>query len=89
MTARPDCDLMWLGGYKAERHRVYFGTSRDPGFHKTFEGDANIFDPGTLKPGQTYYWRVDAIREGKTIEGETWGFTVRSAGIRPAPDHVE
>jgi len=76
-TAQADCDLMWLGGYKANRHKLYFGTSRDPEFQRAFENDANIFDPGTLGAGKTYYWRVDAIRDGATIKGKTWTFTVK------------
>ena len=84
-TAKSDCDLMWLGGYKADTHDLYFGTSAeevasaakdDLAFRKTFRGSANIFDPGELKRGRTYFWRIDAIRDGKTIKGETWKFTV-------------
>jgi hypothetical protein len=84
-TAMSDADLMWLGAYRADTHRVYFGESEQtvrtatvdsPEFRRTFEGPANIFDPGALKPGQTYYWRVDAVRDGETSEGELWTFTV-------------
>jgi hypothetical protein len=86
MTARDDCDLMWLGGYKFDMHDVYFsasadevrrGTKGDPAFQKTFVGSANIFDPGALEPGRTYYWRVDARRGGKLAKGMIWRFTVR------------
>jgi hypothetical protein len=84
-TAMSDADLMWLGAYRADTHRVYFGVSEQavraatmgsPEFRRTFEGPANIFDPGALMPGQAYYWRVDAVRDGKTSEGELWTFTV-------------
>jgi hypothetical protein len=77
VTAKANCDLMWLGGYKADRHKLYFGRSPAPEFRKELEGNANVFDPGVLKPGQTYYWRVDAIRDGETLRGKTWTFAVK------------
>jgi hypothetical protein len=85
LTAKPDCDLMWLGGYKANIHHLYFGSTKNrareatknsPEFQKTFEGESNIFDPGQLRPGQSYYWRVDVIRAGKFIKGDIWQFSV-------------
>jgi len=84
-SAKADCDLMWLGGYKADWHDLYFGTMAEevasatedaPPFRRTFHGSENIFDPGRLEPGKTYFWRVDAIRGGQTTRGETWSFTV-------------
>ncbi len=84
-TVKSDCDLMWLGGYKANSHDLYFGTSakevekakkNDPEFRKTFHGCENIFEPGELEPGKTYFWRIDAVRDGKKIKGYTWKFTV-------------
>jgi parallel beta-helix repeat protein len=69
-----DADLMWLQGYKAESHDIYFGTNPNS---LVFQGNQsnNIFDPGTLSSGQTYYWKVNAIINDKTIEGDTWSFT--------------
>jgi len=83
VTAKPDCDLMWLAGYQADRHDLYFGTSAEEVAKstrptKTFRGDANIFAPGPLVPGNTYFWRIDATRDGETIRGEVWSFTVQS-----------
>ena len=89
-TAKSDCDLMWLGGYKADTHDLYFGSSaneittatRDAKvFRKTFHGSANVFDPGELESGRTYFWRIDAIRNGRTITGETWKFTVEKQDL--------
>jgi hypothetical protein len=86
-TVKPDADLMWLDGYGAAEHDVYFGTSegaiaeagRDsPEFRQTFEAPNNIFGPGVLEPGQTYYWRVDSIRAGEIVRGDVWYFTVQS-----------
>ena len=85
-TAKSDCDLMWLGGYKAETHDLYFAKSANEvaaakrdgtAFCKTFRGEANVFNPGKLEPGKTYFWRVDANRDGRTIKGKIWKFTVK------------
>jgi len=86
-TAKADCDLMWLAGYKANRHDVYFGSSaaevaQSTRPSKTLRGDANIFAPGPLLPGKTYFWRVDATRDGETIRGKVWSFTVQSSPQR-------
>jgi hypothetical protein len=84
-TAKRDCDLMWLGGYEADAHDVYFSASSDeirrakkgdPAFRKTFVGSVNIFHPGALERSRTYYWRVDARRGDETIKGMIWRFTV-------------
>jgi hypothetical protein len=84
-TAKSDCDLIWLGGYKADSHAIYFGdneedvSSAEAGsvLHKgTYDEDRNIFSPGSLVPGRTYFWRVDAIRKGEIARGKVWRFTV-------------
>lgn len=89
-TAKNDCDLMWLGGYKAGTHDLYFGTSaeeveaatkEDPAFRKTFRGSANIFDPGMLERGKTYFWRIDTMHDGESIKGKIWKFTVEQQGF--------
>ncbi len=81
---KTDADLMWLAGYKAESHDLYFAASEaevarsskgGEAYRKTFTGKNNIFTPGPLNPGATYFWRVDAVREGKTVKGEVWKFT--------------
>ena len=71
-----DADLMFLGGDRAERHIVYFGESREALQKRAELEDANIFTPGGLRRGETYYWRVDAVSDGKTTSGPIWRFTV-------------
>jgi hypothetical protein len=74
-TAKNGCDLMYLAGYKAQKHIVYFGTAPDELKQvDDHNNDVNIYSPGKLESGKTYYWRVDAIRDGKTIQGELWRF---------------
>ncbi|GAB6165932.1 hypothetical protein JCM19992_19320 [Thermostilla marina] len=76
---QPDADLMFLAARGVGQHVVYFGTSPEAMTKRTMLNDTNMFRPGPLKPGQTYYWRVDGIRDGKTIPGPVWKFTV---GVR-------
>jgi hypothetical protein len=80
-----DADLMWLGAYGAECHHVYFASSRteieaatpdSPVYRKTQEN--NIFAPGLLKPDTTYYWRLDAMKDGSLTRGCVWTFTTGS-----------
>lgn len=78
-----DADLMWLGGYKAETHNVYFGidsvriayASRASEQFKGMQTN-NIFSPAELTNGKTYFWRIDAMREDGIIKGNVWQFTV-------------
>jgi hypothetical protein len=83
-TTNQQVDLMWLGAYKAISHSIYFGDnnlvveSADLGsseFKKTQTN--NIFNPGKLQAGKTYYWRIDANLPNGTIKkGDVWSFTV-------------
>ncbi len=85
-TAKPDCSLMWLGGYQAESHHLYAGFSADqvetagvddPAYRGCFTGNANVFDFDAMLPsGTTIFWRVDAERVGRIIKGPVWQFTV-------------
>ena len=85
-----DAILSWRPGPFAVTHDVYFGTSLDavtnagrtnPLSVLVSQGqDANTYDPpGSLKLGQTYYWRVDEVNappDSTTFRGGVWSFTV-------------
>lgn len=71
ITAKCTAHLMWLAGYNATSHQVYFGTdvqavanadTSSNEFKVDMKMPANILDPGTLKPHLTYAWRVDAVQ---------------------------
>ncbi|MCK4564386.1 MAG: fibronectin type III domain-containing protein [Verrucomicrobia bacterium] len=68
--------LSWTSGQNATSHNVYFGTNSTPGAAE-FQGNqmGEAFDPGTLQPGMTYYWRVDEIHPGGTSVGAAWSFS--------------
>ena len=80
-TAKCDTDLMWLAGYAAQSHYVYFGTNKtaiadadsaSPTMVCELEAPVNIVSlSGELKPGVTYYWRVNSSKENK---GQVWQF---------------
>jgi len=81
----------WEAGYKGVLHEVYMGTSPDLG-PTDLAGPRSpmamlYYVPG-LKPGVTYYWRVDEIEaDGKTVNaGNVWSFTAQDVkAYRPDP----
>jgi len=52
VTIKPDADLMFLGGDRAGKHIVSFGTSRAALQPQAELTDANICTPGRLQPGR-------------------------------------
>jgi len=72
-----DADLMFLEAYKCEKHAIYLGESPNRMKRiRVLKGTAtNIVKPPTLKPGRTYYWRVDATRQnGERVASPVWSF---------------
>ncbi|QZE14471.1 right-handed parallel beta-helix repeat-containing protein [Halosquirtibacter laminarini] len=74
-------DLIWLQAYKSIDSEVYFGDAYDivttaTKSSDTFKGrqSNNIYHPYSLVKGKRYYWRVDAVQNGKTMKGDTWTF---------------
>ncbi|HDO19872.1 MAG TPA: peptidase S8, partial [Thermoplasmatales archaeon] len=57
---------------------IYFGTSNPPPKVAT-DIDINHYNPGTLQPHTTYYWKVVARdAKGSESEGTIWHFTTTS-----------
>ena len=89
-TAKCTAHLMWLAGYNAASHHVYFSDSIEavshantssPEFKLDMKMPSNIYDPGTLKPQTTYAWRVDVVqlvsdsqRDNGILKGCVWQF---------------
>lgn len=66
--------LSWGAGATAVSHDVYFGTV-SPG---TLKGNqaGTTYNPGTLLPNTTYYWRIDEKDASDNITtGDVWSFT--------------
>jgi hypothetical protein len=55
---------------------VAFGETNPP--KAASETSGRIFNPGDLKPGKEYYWRVDSVTPKGVVEGETWRFRTLS-----------
>jgi len=68
-------DLSWTGAF-SESHDVYFGTTNPPPF--IGNQTAKTFDPGTMAPSTTYYWRIDEVNPLGTTTGTVWSFTTGS-----------
>lgn len=80
---RADADLMWLEGYRAVGHEVYFGTDRNAvaeadASRPEYQGsvESNILELERLQPGETYFWRVDVLLGSEKVKGAVWRFTV-------------
>jgi hypothetical protein len=71
-----DVVLSWSPGHGALMYDVYFGTSSPPPWiGKLVE---TSYDPGTLEPGTTYFWRVNDFTAMGTNPGPVWSFTTMS-----------
>ena len=84
--------LSWTQGTVSESHDVYLGTDFDavndannslPVGTSVYKGnlayEVNSYDPpGLLDLEQTYYWRIDEVRNSgaDVIKGYIWSFTV-------------
>jgi len=75
----PDGDLSWQKGMGVLYHTVYIGESFDQISSATTGGMPTAdgtFDPGPMKLGTTYYWRVDEFSmTSGMIKGDVWSFT--------------
>jgi len=77
--------LSWGAGEAAASHDVYFGTDADavknagtssPEYKGSRQLGSESYDPGKLQWNTTYFWRVDEIEDGGTIQkGNVWSFT--------------
>jgi len=79
----PETDLSFEPGFSAKLHTVYFGDNFDNVNNAAGglpQGDTT-FDPGTLEPETTYYWRVDEFDPPMTLKGDVWSFTTTIPGL--------
>ncbi len=83
VVGNEDQDLLWLFPYGVANCDIYLGTSEKEIGNanknsKEFliSQGRNIFRPGNLEKGQTYFWRIDGLLAEGIIKGEVWSFTV-------------
>jgi hypothetical protein len=79
--------ISWSPGDKAASSQLYLGTDKEavknadtasPEYKGSMELGAEIYDPGVLEMGTTYYWRVDSVNDVDTDSpwaGLVWSFT--------------
>ena len=65
--------LAWSAGAGAASHNVYFGPTYPPAYRGNQAG--TTFDPGTLSPNTTYYWRIDEVNDARATSGSVWTFS--------------
>jgi len=81
-SVKQDADLMFLGAYGAQRHIVQFINATRDHRGKTELENSNITDPGELRAGQRYAWRVDAVMpDGSIVKGDLWTFQVAGKNL--------
>jgi hypothetical protein len=83
-TVKAEATLFWLDAYKSARQRLYFGTDRTAIANASTNSlvhrgvkQKNHYTPKNLESGSTYFWRIDSVRDGKTVKGPIWTFTVK------------
>ena len=69
--------LSWVAGDGAESHNVYFGTTEELNDITDYRGNqtSTTYNPGTLYPSLTYYWRIDEVNNDGVTTGEVWHFS--------------
>lgn len=76
-----DATLCWRAGREAALHEVYLSTDRQSVVDGTALVDTvteSSYQPDSLDPGQTYYWKINEINEAEVIrswEGDVWQFS--------------
>ncbi|CAL4079397.1 unnamed protein product [Meganyctiphanes norvegica] len=79
--------VMFLGGYIADQHHIYFGTDEeftkyatmdDEEFQLSLSGEHNIGLLPKLLVNTQYYWRIDVQWGGYVYKGDVWSFTTIS-----------
>ncbi|MBN1363145.1 MAG: hypothetical protein JW993_21270 [Sedimentisphaerales bacterium] len=84
----PPLVLSWRAGEAATGHEVYLGkdedtvaraTPQDLGIYRgQQEAKMTTYNPGLLRYGTTYYWRIDEVNEAdpnSPWKGNVWSFT--------------
>lgn len=69
--------LNWNPGACTQSHDVYFGTTNPPAL--IGNQISATYNPGTLLPNTTYYWRIDEKNSVGTTTGVVWNFTTAIA----------
>jgi pectinesterase len=70
--------LRWLAARDAASYEIQFSEQGASTPSRMGKATGPTFDPGPVKAGTTYRWRVDTLtKAGQRISGPTWAFTTR------------
>jgi len=77
-----DINMSWTAGQYAMAHHIYLGTDSTLDA-SAFQGIQSgvTFEPETLQPNTSYYWRVDETNFIDTTIGSVWRFTTESSPL--------
>ncbi|MBA7640114.1 hypothetical protein ES703_47779 [subsurface metagenome] len=79
VAVNPWVKLSWKTGEGVVGETVYFGEDPNNLTDVTAQAVGNLYDPGPLEMGKTYYWRVDSQQPNGDMlppEDGTWSFSV-------------
>jgi hypothetical protein len=82
LFVEPDISLTWDPGVGGALYYVYFGDNFDDVNSATGAAAiiANMYEPGQLEQGKTYYWRVYSSDGLNVHRGKVWSFTTSVPG---------
>ncbi|MBQ9399325.1 MAG: polysaccharide lyase family 1 protein [Bacteroidales bacterium] len=81
--------LQWHQAFDAVSYKVYLGEKS--GKLKAIGSTSECrIDPGALKQGKTYYWRVDAVKaDGQVVKGAEWSFSTKAVALKEGRNECE
>ncbi|ARN56420.1 GxGYxYP domain-containing protein [Sedimentisphaera salicampi] len=93
--------LSWEeGSNPTDYFHIYFGTDKNEvknadtsskQYQTQKPADQNSWQSPFLQKGESYYWRIDEIKNGELTKGKVWSFTVRPItawGFEPANERL-
>jgi hypothetical protein len=89
-TVATKVKLSWLAGAYAESHDIYIGTDMEQVrsattssevYKKNMPAGNEVLDPGPLKGGVYYYWRIDEKGPAGIAKGDIWSFRTRGPNL--------
>ena len=72
--------VSWIAGWDSTSYDVYFGTDEANLPLVADDDSGNIYNPGVMDAGITYYWKVDANVAGEITPGPLWWFKAGEPG---------
>lgn len=82
--------LRWRSGFDATGYTLYMGETADLSNATPVELTSTEYRPGNLRHGNTYYWRVDAQRDGGAVAtGKVWTFKSDKSYANTGRNEVE